>query len=217
MQAPSQQSRKERERQARKTEILDAARTVFSERGFEKATLDEIAARAELGKGTIYNYFNSKEALFASVIVRGIKRFQAYVLAAVQDSSDPRTKIEAYIDASFTFFGKHRSLFSIFEFEKSALARSLGEDLTAAFCENEMDIVQVLEQLFHEGVRSGDFKNLDTQRMAETVFGMIHVGTVQAIRHPESHNLTEQAQFIKSLVFDGLATLKNTNNENRTD
>ncbi|NNE70602.1 MAG: helix-turn-helix transcriptional regulator, partial [Rhodothermales bacterium] len=53
--APARPSRRERERLARRREILDAARTVFAERGFVGATLEEIASRAEFGKGTLYN------------------------------------------------------------------------------------------------------------------------------------------------------------------
>ena len=68
-------NRKEREREFRRKEILLAARQVFALRGFANATLDEIAEQAEYGKGTLYNYFESKEQLFESVISDGFKEF----------------------------------------------------------------------------------------------------------------------------------------------
>ena len=52
-------SRKEREKIERKNSILNAAKKVFAQKGFEKATLDEIAEEAEFGKGTLYNYFKN--------------------------------------------------------------------------------------------------------------------------------------------------------------
>lgn len=61
-------SRKERERLYKRQEIISAARMVFASRGFAAATLDEIAERAEFGKGTLYSYFESKEELFETVI-----------------------------------------------------------------------------------------------------------------------------------------------------
>lgn len=197
--------RKERERLARREEILDAARQVFSERGFEKARLDEIAEVAELGKGTIYNYFKSKEELFASVIVRGIKLFQDFVSDAVQNKSNPTEKIAAYIDAAFEFFERHRQLFSIFELERSSLARSLNDDMFNTFCEKEAGLLQFLEQLFYEGIKNGNFKKLDSLKLAQTLFGLIHFITIQAIREPEKHNLKRDATFIKHLFFDGVA------------
>ena len=55
---------------ARRQAILDAALSVFAERGFEAARLDDVAARAGVAKGTLYLYFRDKEALFEE-LVRG--------------------------------------------------------------------------------------------------------------------------------------------------
>ena len=54
-------------------EILKAAVDLISERGFERTTVDEIAARANVGKGTIYLYFKNKEEIFIDIIENGIK------------------------------------------------------------------------------------------------------------------------------------------------
>ncbi|MBN2028547.1 MAG: TetR/AcrR family transcriptional regulator [Actinobacteria bacterium] len=59
--------RKEREKLQRRRDILEAARSVFSEKGFQTATMDEIAERVELSKPTIYLYFDSKEDLYTSI------------------------------------------------------------------------------------------------------------------------------------------------------
>ena len=59
--------RKEREKEARKHAILEAAARVFSRKNFGEATLDEIAIDAELSKGTLYNYFKDKQDLFEKI------------------------------------------------------------------------------------------------------------------------------------------------------
>src|ERR1700736_3620311 len=62
--------------------ILDAARKVFLERGFEGASIDEIAEAARSGKPTIYARFPGKEALFTAVVMQSVaanvERFKAY-------------------------------------------------------------------------------------------------------------------------------------------
>ncbi len=63
-----------------KDNIISAATAVFSSRGYETATLEEIAARAELGVGTLYNYFSSKADLFLAVKIGG---FNLSVLESV--------------------------------------------------------------------------------------------------------------------------------------
>jgi AcrR family transcriptional regulator len=64
--------RKEREREARRSAILDAAEFVFKLKGFTYATMDEIAKKAELAKGTIYLYYKSKEELQIGLVMRGL-------------------------------------------------------------------------------------------------------------------------------------------------
>lgn len=65
--------RKEREKERRKEEILDAAQRVFFEKGLTLATMDEIAEAAELSKATLYLHFVSKEDLYLAVTMRGLK------------------------------------------------------------------------------------------------------------------------------------------------
>ena len=64
--------RKEREREMRRSAIVDAAEKVFFEKGIESATMDEIAEEAELSKGTLYLYFKSKTELYMAVCEKGM-------------------------------------------------------------------------------------------------------------------------------------------------
>ena len=64
--------RKEREKEHRREEIIDAAQRIFFQKGLSAATMDEIAEAAELSKGTLYLYYNSKEDLYLSVMLRGM-------------------------------------------------------------------------------------------------------------------------------------------------
>ena len=59
------QERRGKEKDGRRKLILEAARTLFLEKGFNNVTVDEIAKFAELGKGSIYLYFNGKEEIYA--------------------------------------------------------------------------------------------------------------------------------------------------------
>ncbi|MFA6234551.1 MAG: TetR/AcrR family transcriptional regulator [Bacteroidota bacterium] len=96
MEQTSQLSRKERERIYKRQEIINAAREVFAHRGFSAATLDEIAERAEFGKGTLYTYFQSKEELFDTVLA---DIFDEFLVIAADSCSVPGRGIEeSYLD-----------------------------------------------------------------------------------------------------------------------
>lgn len=65
--------RRKREKEQRKKEILDAAEQLFFSRNYEEVSMDEIAREVELNKATIYLYFENKEALYGTIVLRGIK------------------------------------------------------------------------------------------------------------------------------------------------
>lgn len=84
--AEQQLNRKERERSFKRREIVAAARLVFAMQGFSAATIDDIADEADYGKGTLYNYFESKEELFETVIADVVDEF---VDIATEHCTDP--------------------------------------------------------------------------------------------------------------------------------
>ena len=66
------QTRREREREERHAAILAAARSVFFPHGLYTATMDEVAAAAEVSKGTVYLYFPTKETILAHLLQEGL-------------------------------------------------------------------------------------------------------------------------------------------------
>jgi len=64
--------RRARERARRQQEILEAAKEVFFEKGIHRATVDDVAAQAEVSKGTVYLYFQSKESILAHLLLEGL-------------------------------------------------------------------------------------------------------------------------------------------------
>lgn len=68
-------SRRDREREQRRGEMIAAARTIFARIGYAQTKLEDVADLAEFGKGTLYNYFPNKEALFASVLEETFRGF----------------------------------------------------------------------------------------------------------------------------------------------
>ena len=78
----------------RENQILDAAISVFSRDGFDRANTDRIAKVAKLGKGTIYRYFKNKEELFFSVVDRGLDELRNEMLREVNKGKTSLKKIE---------------------------------------------------------------------------------------------------------------------------
>lgn len=110
------QERKEREKEARREEILNAAYTVFVHKGLTGATVDDIAAAAELSKGTIYLYFHSKEDLYLAVMNRGLDIMLEMFEVVVANDANPLQTIWDLGDAYTAYFDQHRDYFRMFAF-----------------------------------------------------------------------------------------------------
>jgi AcrR family transcriptional regulator len=108
--------RKEREKEHRKEEIVDAAQKVFFEKGLFVATMDEIAEAAELSKGTLYLYYKSKEDLYLAVMMRGMEiLYKIYEPIVASDDSTIQKLVKSG-DAYKAFFHSHRNFFRMFHF-----------------------------------------------------------------------------------------------------
>ncbi len=97
---PERQSTfKERVKQEREQEILLAARDVFAERGFEKASIDDIAERVGIGKGTVYLHFASKEELLLELMRRTCNQLVATCRARLDEQPGAMDKVAVILRA----------------------------------------------------------------------------------------------------------------------
>jgi len=113
--------RKERERAARKQAILQAAIKVFSQKGYDRTNMEEIAKEAELSKGIIYYYFASKEELFKELVLKETITYYQRALETIYPLNDYREILSALLDFHFQYFVNRRELLNlIFPFGKSS-------------------------------------------------------------------------------------------------
>jgi TetR/AcrR family transcriptional regulator len=99
--------RRERERERRKNEIIDAAEKVFFKNGFERSSVEKVAEEAELSKATLYLYFKSKEELYYAVCQRAEGKLYEQVDKAIKKADDISTKIKAFLNAFVEFQHRH--------------------------------------------------------------------------------------------------------------
>ena len=102
------QERKEREGERRRQQIVVAARRVFSVKGFNKATMEDIAREAELSPGTIYLYFKNKDELYASLSLRILH----YLLIRLQHVNSEKIETSENRYAALT-----RAMIDVYEFD----------------------------------------------------------------------------------------------------
>ena len=95
--------KREQTKQQNRQAILDAAREVFAEMGYQAATVRDIIRRTGLSVGAFYNYYRSKEEVYEALSDDGVRRFRPILAAQYEAATDFQTYIRGAIDAYFNF------------------------------------------------------------------------------------------------------------------
>jgi AcrR family transcriptional regulator len=98
---------KEREKEQRRNDIINAARKFFADKDFNDVSMDEIAEDIGLGKSTLYNYFKNKEALYFAIELRGIQIWIEIVKEEIKKGNTGLEKLILYINATREFSKKY--------------------------------------------------------------------------------------------------------------
>jgi AcrR family transcriptional regulator len=153
--------RKERERLQRREEIITAAEKVFFSRGFEHSTMDDIAAQAELSKGTLYLYFRNKEDLHLAVARKAIILLRNLTSEAAGEGANALEKLVKMGWACIAFSHSHpdhmKAIMTLEEVEPGSISWSNGEVQHMIYEESTVGtVIQVVEQGVSENLIRSD-------------------------------------------------------------
>ncbi|MDU4961584.1 MAG: TetR/AcrR family transcriptional regulator [Sporomusaceae bacterium] len=161
----------------KRRQILDAAYTVFSRKGFHRTTIDEIIALAATGKGTVYNYFVNKEQLFYTLTQEISQVFETDLAAAVNAADDPLCKLRRLVRLILAFYGKHGDLWRVLMHEMRGFGNDHNSRISAKMREKYQCFFQrtigSLEQAIAEGIAAGAIRSCDPSVAAHAVFSVL--------------------------------------------
>jgi AcrR family transcriptional regulator len=104
---------KEREREQRQNDIIDAARKLFAAKDFDEVSMNEIAEEVGLGKSTLYLYFKNKESLYFAVVLRGTRIWAEMVKKEVKKGNTGLEKLILYGNANRRFSNEYPDYFRL--------------------------------------------------------------------------------------------------------
>ena len=177
--------RREREKAKRREYILQAAREVFFD-GSRRATIDDVAARAEVSKGTVYLYFESKEAILAHLVLEGLDILSGLLETAYAPkkdwSADERVRrlARAYLKFSKTYPQYFRLLMA---FDHGRFRERVPESLYQEIAQRSLSSLHWVEQAFEQGRVSGQFAIADAHRAAGVLWASLN-GVLFLLDHP---------------------------------
>jgi len=156
-------------RASRRDKIIRIAAQLFSEKSYHDVTMDEIAEKVGVAKGTIYLYFESKERLYLEILEHGFKAIESLIEKEIAKSDRAPEKLKKVLKLIFGFYRRNLDVLRILSRDETHLIREHYE-----FTEHwRHRRVKLYKKILEKGVREGSFRQINTELTALIIFGLV--------------------------------------------
>ena len=193
------------------TTIAQVAKAVFAERGYQQATLEEIAQRAGMSKATIYLYYKNKDNLFLQVVEKLVETAIAETAQAAEAPGAPLDKLARLVRDRMAFYEHEREFFRIYLNEKHGLDLHEKHALEVApkdphkrlLRDMYLQGVDMLASVLQEGMDAGVLRPMEPRRLAFFLQEMMSTVLGQRIQGKAKTSVEEDAEQLLDLFLHG--------------
>jgi AcrR family transcriptional regulator len=197
------EAKQEMLRRFMETTIAQAAKTVFAERGYQGATLDEIAHRAGMSKATIYIYYKNKDDLFLQVVEELVHTAITQTAQEAASAKAPLEKLAGIVRGKILFYEREREFFRIYLNEKQGLEVAPKDPHKQALREMYLQGVEATAKVLQEGIEAGVLRPIDSRRLAFYLQEMISTILEQRILGKATSSVDEDVEELLDLFLHG--------------
>lgn len=140
-------TRRERDFQRHRSEIIEAAEKLFEEIGYYETTMELVAEHAEFSKGSLYNYFDNKEVLFYEILNRKTEILKIGITKVVGEAVGIVDKLNALIEFYLNFSLENIGFFKIAQAEKFNLSSFTQKKLMTSLRENYYNHIEGISSI----------------------------------------------------------------------
>jgi AcrR family transcriptional regulator len=198
-------SRREREKERQRKEILAAALALFSEKGYHNVPMQEIAEAAEFAIGTLYKFFQNKEDLYKALVMEQADRFEAAFLNVIEGPGDEIEKLRNFVRVHGDMFRSNLPFVRLFLAESKGASFNLKAGLDEALRERIYGFLGKLALVFESGIKNGRFQKIaDPFSLALALDSVIDAFLLRWLESPDRHPYPEDPDVILDIFFKGL-------------
>ena len=185
----------------RKDQILNAAERTFARKGFQEATISDVAREAGVSDATIYEYFPSKEELLFSIPGETARRAKKNLENILNHVRGATNKIRSIIYSYFMFYQDHPDYAAV----AMLVLKQNRKFLETKAYEDVKELSRVLLHVIEEGIASGEFRSdSNPYLIRSTVLGTIEHLVIRSILLGKPKNLAEFVDPLTDLIIDGI-------------
>ncbi|KFD40712.1 TetR family transcriptional regulator [Peptococcaceae bacterium SCADC1_2_3] len=194
-------TRKEQEQLQRRTEILQAALELFSQKGYHNVSMQEIAVRAEFAVGTLYKFFKNKEELYKEILVQTANLFYSVLSKALEEEGDEYSKVKKYLKTKCKLFTENILSVRLYFAESGAgfsisVKRGLETELRSFYDQ----VVRKLAAVFEKGIQKKIFRPLSPYYLALALDSISNAFLFCWLEGPDRHPV--DTDLIEKIFFE---------------
>ncbi len=171
----------------KKQAILEAAARVFAAKEFHQVLIDDVAAEAGVGKGTIYRYFETKEDLYFDTVLDVLDHLERLLLATLPEETSPTRRLERIAREILQLALQRRHLFTLLQADER---RFFGREDEIG--RRREAIQKIVQQAILDGIERGEFRGIDARIGAQLFRGMIRAAACFRHEDDTTQDLTAQ-------------------------
>jgi len=198
-------SRKEREYQQRREEILEAAERVFAHNGFHHTTVAQIAKEAEFAIGTLYQFFTNKEELYYTMMIEKFDLLYTTLKQGLEHKKSCAEKLNSLVYLVLSFIEGNADFFKVFTWELNVLQPSMEAKLKDELLQKHFSYINLIGGVIKEGMQKGIIKPGNIEDFSSALVGMMNVFAFNWIFNRQQSSLTDKAPAIVNLFLRGTA------------
>jgi AcrR family transcriptional regulator len=195
------------DKESKKNEIMQAAMKVFARKGVVKTKMIDIAEEAAIGKGTIYEYYRSKDDIFADVFHFFFLNMEKSMQEGILKISDPIEKLKYIIDFSIRNLIQSDQKFMriMMDFWAEGI-RNKDEKILQIMDLNEIYLSyrSLFSDILQDGINKGIFKKTDTHSLASILIGALDGIMLQWIMDPDIFDLNQISNIFLDCFLSGI-------------
>lgn len=200
---------KQIDKQEKRNLIIDVAANLFSEYGYHEVNMEIVAKQAGIAKGTIYNYFRSKEELYFAINETRLSKLISELEKKFQKQASVFDDLRGFVIHVFMFLLKYSDFFLIFQ-----RTRLKKQQLKSKSLEDKIQrLKDLLKDILREGVEKKIFKDLNTCFASDLILGMIYTAVLRNInRDIRDPDVIEEREELFNLVRDTVIAIPSKTN-----
>jgi len=199
-----QLNRKERERLARRKEILSSALRLFSQKGYHQTSMSEIARASEFSIGSIYNFFKNKEELFFSLFKEEVEEIEKRVLREIFKKERAKEKLNILLDALFSYFEEHWEAFVVLALNRQSFEVGLKDNLFQMVHLKHLQFIKTVKEIIEQGIKEREFKELRPEEMASALIGLVNGSIFLWLESGRKYSLRERIPELIEIFYRGI-------------